>query len=229
MARTLPRRRSDRGGHLIDTGTAPHGAVPVWPAVAADARGDACHLSTAAPARQPAHVGNRGDDGYHRRMTLHLHIGAEDLRFSAGADSAQAATATSRSPTLTLPLGMRTLRRNLSRFPPREAELEQLIADVEDVLMPQVARIRQLAPLPLASADAVFGRIAEVAGVSAQANALLDIDAVERVFNRLASVAAGHPARHEGIPEDLDFVAALVLLREVMHHAGFPALSLDAR
>jgi hypothetical protein len=49
---------------------------------------------------------------------------------------------------------------------------------------------------------------------------------VERVFNRLAAVAQGRPAAHEGLPEDPAFAARLLVLRELMHHMPFAAVTL---
>lgn len=42
---------------------------------------------------------------------------------------------------------------------------------------------------------------------------------------RLASAALGHPGAAAGLPDDLEFVAAALLLRECMHHLGFAALA----
>ncbi|MCD7097794.1 hypothetical protein [Stenotrophomonas sp. MMGLT7] len=153
-------------------------------------------------------------------MSVNLHIGAEDTRFSAPQIPGAA---------VTVPLGLHRLGGELAGFPPRESALEHAIACVEDALMPHVARIRQLGASSLASGDAACQAIAEAAGALPDRPVVIDIDAVERVFERLARVAAGRPARWEGLPEDQDFAAALVLLREIMHHAGFFSLRVEAR
>jgi len=48
---------------------------------------------------------------------------------------------------------------------------------------------------------------------------------MEALFQRLASAALGHPGAAAGLPDDLEFVAAALLLRECMHHLGFAALA----
>ncbi len=54
----------------------------------------------------------------------------------------------------------------------------------------------------------------------------LDLNTVERLFNRLARVANGTPAKHEGVPEDRGFAVRLVWLRELMHHGGYQSVTL---
>ncbi|MBL8830560.1 MAG: hypothetical protein JNM18_26540 [Planctomycetaceae bacterium] len=57
----------------------------------------------------------------------------------------------------------------------------------------------------------------------------LEISTVEDVFGRLASVAYGAPATQLGIPESRSFAAAVLVLRELMHHAGFASVSFEQR
>jgi len=49
-------------------------------------------------------------------------------------------------------------------------------------------------------------------------------DAVEQLLNRQAAVASGRPSASEALPEGLSFVAALLLLRELMHHLDIEAI-----
>lgn len=99
--------------------------------------------------------------------------------------------------------------------PPTAVEMERAIDLVEDALMP-LARVvptgRGLWPAgALAAAlPMVPGRLRED---------------VEDLFQRLASVALGHPAAGVGLPQDRVFVAAVLLLRELMHHLGFASLA----
>ena len=58
--------------------------------------------------------------------------------------------------------------------------------------------------------------------------AMLGRDAVEHVFARLSAVALGRPAASEGLPESTDFIAALLLVRELMHHLDIPAIRLGS-
>ncbi len=48
--------------------------------------------------------------------------------------------------------------------------------------------------------------------------------AMEQTFERLAAVAEGRPVALEGLPETPEFAAALLILREFMHHLGFSAI-----
>lgn len=52
----------------------------------------------------------------------------------------------------------------------------------------------------------------------------LSIDALERTFDRLTSVALGRPASQEGLPDDKPFAATLLILRELMHHLQFASI-----
>lgn len=52
-------------------------------------------------------------------------------------------------------------------------------------------------------------------------------DAVEQLFNRQTAVASGRPSVSEALPESLNFVAGLLLLRELMHHLDIEQIDLD--
>lgn len=47
------------------------------------------------------------------------------------------------------------------------------------------------------------------------------MEAVERLFDLLASLSLGRPASSAGIPDTPAFAARLLILREFMHHLGF--------
>jgi len=49
----------------------------------------------------------------------------------------------------------------------------------------------------------------------------LSTDAVESLFNRLVSLSEGRPVSQDALPSDVRFCAALLLLRECMHHLHF--------
>jgi hypothetical protein len=122
-----------------------------------------------------------------------------------------------------LPLGSFTqLLALLPHEPPTAGELENAIAEIEDRLMPVLKALP--AARRLSSDEALLHELA--AHMTPPATTTLDIDAVERLFNRLADVASGLPAARAGIPPERAFAAALLLVREVMHHGGFPALAL---
>ena len=117
--------------------------------------------------------------------------------------------------------GIERLRRE--QFPPRLPlawVMENAIAAIED----ELARVpRHLHGLALASDDPAVQAIAGAAGIVGLP-AMLGRDAVEHVFARLSAVALGRPAASEGLPESNDFIAALLLVRELMHHLDIPAI-----
>lgn len=130
-------------------------------------------------------------------------------------------------PGIGLPLTLASLLEDgLRRFPPSEAALEQAIARTEDALMPQIPALRAHPHLRLDCSDAVLQPLAGLLGLPEQSEQLLDIEQVERAFNQVAQVAAGLPARAAGLSEHPGFVAALLVLRELMHHLGSGQLRL---
>ncbi len=109
-----------------------------------------------------------------------------------------------------LPIGSRTLgRAHFRHQPARPAELEAAIDTVEDALM------RPHPPLP---ADRVlwptggFARVLPLVGGDTRED-------VEALFQQFAAVALGRPGA--GLPEDGAPTAAILVLRELMHHLGF--------
>ncbi len=100
---------------------------------------------------------------------------------------------------------------------PTPLELEQAIMVVEDVLMPLAARIpphpvlRLQSPVPLA----------EALGSRVQSR-----ENIERLFGQLVAMVEGDPLASAQLPKDRRFAAALLILREWMHHldAGSVAL-----
>lgn len=124
---------------------------------------------------------------------------------------------------IALPWSLAALARRVGMgFPPREAALEAAIAEVEDALMPQIPALRRGGGDVLSVAGGQGAAIvALAAGTGAREGSL---DQVERLFNRLACVAAGRPAAVEGLPEDAGLALALLLVRETLHHAGYAVL-----
>jgi len=122
-----------------------------------------------------------------------------------------------------LPLGATLLReRWLRHDPPQPQELEAAIEAVEDVVMqlhralPAGDTLRVLAPA---------GRPAPFAPLM-QARTREELEAL---FNRAAAIAQGRPASRDPVLADPEVVAALVILREVMHHLGFTQLQFAQR
>jgi exopolyphosphatase/pppGpp-phosphohydrolase len=150
-------------------------------------------------------------------MTL-LHIGAEQTVVTVGPEFDPAAG-------LVLAIGsQKTARDYFKQTPASPLEIENAIAAVED----EVTRAKALIPpnSGLFTADAGVRAIALHAGVTDTASMRLSVDAMERVFNRFASVSLGRPGAHEGLPEDAEFAATLLILREFMHHMQFPEITI---
>ncbi|MCW5636076.1 MAG: hypothetical protein KIT17_22260 [Rubrivivax sp.] len=117
---------------------------------------------------------------------------------------------------VTLPVGLRDLAEVVLRHePPTPAELERAIDVVEDALAG--SRLAQGAHGDLVTVDPV--RLA-LPGLDAP-GACLTRDDVESLFQRLASRALGMPASAAGSPHGRELAAAIVIVRECMHHLGF--------
>lgn len=162
-------------------------------------------------------------------MSALLHIGPDSITLDfTGASAADAATP---SVVARLPLGLTALQQQMRHAPlPTAGEVEACIAEVEDILMPRIAAWPRTGLLRTHDAEARhLAEAAAAAGHPAQPLPLtLSIDAVEEVFNRLADVLGGMPAARLGIPERPEFIAYLIVLRELMHHAGFVSLRVCA-
>lgn len=151
-----------------------------------------------------------------------LHIGEEHTGLAVG-------TGVDVQATLTMAIGSHsTAREFFKHAPPSPLELENAIARVED----EVTRARTLvqAGPTLYTTDAAIRAIAVLSGVTEEATQMeLSIDAMERTFDRLTSVALGRPASHEGLPENNPFAATLLILREFMHHLQFASICVVGR
>ena len=105
---------------------------------------------------------------------------------------------------------------------PRPLELELAIAWVEDELM---AIQDDLPSEPfLQSTDVLVRELALVAGVPDAPIMTLSIDAVERLFNRMVDLVEGRPWSQDAAPWRPELMAALLVLRETMHHLKFQAV-----
>jgi exopolyphosphatase/pppGpp-phosphohydrolase len=123
---------------------------------------------------------------------------------------------------VTLPLGVGDLARDVLRHdPPTPAELERAIDVVEDAL--------SASRLPKASRGTLTTSAALLAlpGLGTQ-DAALRLDGVEALFQRLASRALGTPVSADELPQGREMAAALLVLRECMHHLGFDEVSARA-
>lgn len=131
------------------------------------------------------------------------------------------------APVIELPLGTRALAgRVLRHRPPTPLEIETAIEQVEDVVMP--ARARLPARFDVVSADPRVARIAREALGTDAPGGVMDLEALERVFDRLAALSQGRPVSQDALPLDEGFVAGLIVLREAMHHLGVRAVRVMA-
>jgi exopolyphosphatase/pppGpp-phosphohydrolase len=114
-----------------------------------------------------------------------------------------------------LRLGADGIARSFQSDLPLPRELERAI----DLLEDELARVpRPLhGPATLASGDA---RLLGWAGGAA----LLSREEIEALFQRLSSAALGDPSALRGLPRDRDAAAALLVVRELLHHLGYAEL-----
>lgn len=113
--------------------------------------------------------------------------------------------------------GATIARRCFHHDPPRPADLEHAIDLVEDALMGVAAAVGR--PSEFVTSDPVLLRLP-----GAQPGSHLDAEAVEVLFQRLASASLGDPSAGRGLPAGGEAAATLLLLRETLHHFGVGAV-----
>ena len=142
-----------------------------------------------------------------------LELGARTSRFSLDG----------RALTDTLPLGAALLREQWLRHdPPQPQELEAAIEAVEDVVMPLHRVLPAYAMLCVVASAADSAVLAPLAEARTR-------DQLEALFDRAAAIAQGRPARSDPALAGAEVMAALVIVREVMHHLGFTQLQFAPR
>ncbi|MBL8471041.1 MAG: hypothetical protein KF778_13660 [Rhodocyclaceae bacterium] len=105
-----------------------------------------------------------------------------------------------------------------------EQKLEQAIAGTEDVIMPLLRSLPQRAVLEVSGAE-----LAEVLRLlSVQAGVAVPTASVEHLFNLLADHACGSPVAWRQPVPAAHVALGLTVLREVLHHGGFDAVSLSS-
>lgn len=100
----------------------------------------------------------------------------------------------------------------------RPLELEQAIAAVEDLIMPLAHQVQADTPLLL-----LAPALAPLAAASRGASPLTRVQ-IERYFQQLAAQAEGDPRATSLFKPTPEFAAALLIVREWMHHLGFEQL-----
>lgn len=106
----------------------------------------------------------------------------------------------------------------LQHDPPTPAELERAIDLAEDALTG--VHIASADSDRLVTADSL---LLALPGLGPQGGRLTR-DAVELLFQRLASRALGTPVPAAELPDGRETAAALLILRECMHHLGFGSI-----
>jgi exopolyphosphatase/pppGpp-phosphohydrolase len=128
---------------------------------------------------------------------------------------------------LELPIGARRTAEEFFRHdPPRPAELEAAIDAVEDQAMRMAGQLPKGSSLRVSGSFA--GEIRHAVATDKHANVVVTLDEVEQLFQRLASASLGNPAARQGLPSGNSFVAAVLILREFMHHLGFTSVMFRA-
>ena len=126
-----------------------------------------------------------------------------------------------------LPLGLDLLVYQVfGNSMPNEAQLEHGIMLVEDAIMPVAAEI------PAHSMLLLNDRLLHAVGRSALGRAQVHThsvrrEAVETLFNLLVMQAAHPSVPHPDVPQTPQAAAALLILREVLHHWQLESVLLD--
>jgi exopolyphosphatase/pppGpp-phosphohydrolase len=121
-----------------------------------------------------------------------------------------------------VPIGLCTVAELFRRNPPHESELEAAIDLVEDAVMPLAKVLRGQAVL--VAGDALSRRVA-IFSTGSDTSQAASLQAVEGQFEQLA-MAARRGAWSGGLRMDSSLAAGLLILRELMHHAGFDRIEL---
>lgn len=124
------------------------------------------------------------------------------------------------------PLAVDSLvRYSLRHEPPQPIEIEHAIELAEGAVMPLANHFADGTGLLLQGSGRLL--IARNLNAGGMAQTLLTLDEVETLFNRLVSVSEGRPTSQEALPTDARFLAAMLILREFMHHLHFPRVTLQ--
>lgn len=183
--------------------------------MAPDATDGAGQTAAAGPARSTAQLERdfalaRARASAGQRTTL-LHVGAQHTVMLSG-------SAERPGPAFTLAVGARRTAAAFFRHElPAPHELERAIDTVEE----EVMRARTLAA-DGAELVATAAGLGEWAGFAAPT---MTLQTVENFFQRLASASLGQPGALAGLPAGREAAATLLILREVMHHLGFGAIT----
>ena len=121
-----------------------------------------------------------------------------------------------------LPIGIATLVKAFRQRMPSALALENAIAEVEDAIMP-AAKLLPAQRHSLSGADPLLLQVIHSATANPQATTV-SRDAIETLLSALARQAERPGYADAQIPQTPEFAAALLVLRECMHHWGFAQL-----
>lgn len=123
-------------------------------------------------------------------------------------------------------LGWQTVAQAFGLRMPTPLSLENAIATVEDAIMPASRWLTKppasiALPFTLHTRSPLLREVAEVAGVALSTPpARLSRQAVENLFNRLSDQIHRPGATDTALPQRAEWAAALLILREALHHWG---------
>ncbi len=121
--------------------------------------------------------------------------------------------------TVIVPAGVDGLADAVFRHdPPTPAEMEHAIDIVEDALM--ATRLSHTERGELKTSDPLLRSLPGLRDEGSR----MTRDDIEALFQRLASASLGHPGASAEIPAGGQAAAALLILRECMHHLGYVAV-----
>jgi exopolyphosphatase/pppGpp-phosphohydrolase len=123
-------------------------------------------------------------------------------------------------------LGTASLARQWMRHtPPTALDIEHAIEQTEDVVMPLAAKLVRTEQLQIRGSGAAL--ILQAVGAKPDAVLRWSLDEVEDLFNRIAMVSQGRPSGQEALPTAPEFYAAMVILRECLHHLRFSGIFIN--
>ena len=123
-------------------------------------------------------------------------------------------------------LGWQTVAQAFDLRMPTPLSLENAIATVEDAIMPASRWLAKppasiAPPFTLHTRSPLLREVAEVAGVALSTPpARLSRQAVENLFNRLSNQIHRPGVADTALPQRAEWAAALLILREGLHHWG---------
>ena len=150
---------------------------------------------------------------------IHLTI-AGDTTHLKSADEKQAETI--------LELGDQLIADRFFReFPPTNDEIDRAINFTEETLAP----VEDLfdADADLYTSDSMAVEIAQLAFNTQKHGKQTSVPVIEleNVFYRLSEIVNGLPASQDVLPDNNQFAAYFLIIREVMHHLGFERLVVE--